>query len=232
MSTKLKAIIIDDEPFAIEGLKALLIENSDLEFVRSFENPLEAIVFLKTEKIDLMFLDIEMPELSGLDLLRSLETPPVTIITSANPQYALEGFELDVLDYLVKPISGERLTKAVSKAKEYIELRKNSSTSTTYLFLKCEKVIEKIMLEDILYIESLHNYVALHTKMKRYVTYNSLKKLEAELPEGKFVKIQKSFIVAINKISAVEDSHVLIEKVKLPISRSKKDEVLAMIRKG
>ncbi|MBK6523994.1 MAG: LytTR family transcriptional regulator [Sphingobacteriaceae bacterium] len=88
--------------------------------------------------------------------------------------------------------------------------------------MKCEKVIEKIMLEDILYIESLHNYVALHTKMKRYVTYNSLKKLEAELPEGKFVKIQKSFIVAINKISAVEDSHVLIEKVKLPISRSKK----------
>lgn len=230
--SKLKAIIIDDEPFAIEGLRSLLLENNDIEFIKAFENPLEAIKFLSSEKIDLMFLDIEMPELSGLDLLRKLENPPVTIITSAYPQYALEGFELDVLDYLIKPISTDRLAKAVAKAKEYIDLRKSSGNSSAHIFLKCEKVIEKIVFEDILYVESLHNYVAVHTKMKRYVTYNSLKNIEALLPQDKFLKIQKSFIVALNKISAVEDSNVVIEKVKLPISRAKKDEVLSMIRKG
>lgn len=230
--SKLKAIIIDDEPFAIEGLKSLLLENSDIEFKKAFENPLEAIQFLNIEKIDLMFLDIEMPELSGLDLLRKLENPPVTIITSAYPQYALEGFELDVLDYLIKPISTDRLAKAVSKAKEYIDLRKNSSTSTAHIFLKCEKVIEKIIFEDILYVESLHNYVAVHTKMKRYVTYNSLKNIEALLPQDKFLKIQKSFIVALNKIASVEDSNVVIDKIKLPISRAKKEEVMNMLKKG
>jgi len=228
---KLKAIIIDDEPFAIEGLKLLLLENSNVEFREAFENPLEAIGFLSKEKIDLMFLDIEMPELSGLDLLKKIEARPLTIITSAYPQYALEGFELDVLDYLIKPISSERLSKAVSKAKEYLDLRKNSAPSHAHIFIKCEKVIEKIMFDDILYVESLHNYVALHTKMKRFVTYNSLKNIEAMLPPQRFYKIQKSFIAALDKISAIEDSHVLVNGIKLPISRGKKDEILALLRK-
>jgi len=116
---KLKTIIIDDEPFALQGLKSLLLDHANIELIETFENPLEAIKFLTTEKIDLMLLDIEMPELSGLDLLKKVKDNPVTIITSAYPQYAIEGFELDVLDYLIKPISAERLNKAVSKAKEY-----------------------------------------------------------------------------------------------------------------
>ncbi|MDZ4664376.1 MAG: response regulator [Bacteroidota bacterium] len=146
------------------------MENADIEFIKAFEAPLEAIKFLANEKIDLMLLDIEMPELSGLDLLRNVKDHPVTIITSAYPQYAIAGFELDVLDYLIKPISAKRLTKAVSKAKEYIELRKNTTLSNDHVFIKCEKVIEKILFDDILYVESLHNYVALHTKMTRFVT--------------------------------------------------------------
>lgn len=228
--SKLKAIIIDDEPFAIEALKALLLENSDIEFIKAFEDPLEAIKFLAAEKVDLMLLDIEMPELSGLDLLRKVEDHPVAIITSAYPQYAIEGFELDVLDYLIKPISAERLSKAVSKAKEYLELRKATTPSKAHVFIKCEKVIEKILFDDILYVESLHNYVALHTKMKRFVTYNSLKNIEAMLPQDGFLKIQKSFIVSLSKISSVEDSNVVINNVKLPISRAKKEEVLSMIK--
>jgi len=228
---KIKTVIIDDEPFALEGLKSLLLDHANIELIETFENPLEAIKFLTTEKIDLMLLDIEMPELSGLDLLKKVKDNPVTIITSAYPQYAIEGFELDVLDYLIKPISAERLNKAVSKAKEYIALRKNTNVSNAHVFIKCEKVIEKILFDDIMYVESLHNYVALHTKMKRFVTYNSLKNIEELLPPDKFIKIQKSFIVAIDKISAIEDSNVVIEKVKLPISRAKKEEVLSLIRK-
>ncbi len=226
---KLSCIIIDDEPFAIESLKSLLKNCPDIEILNTFENPIDALKFIQSNNIDLIFLDIEMPELSGIDLLKKMENPPATIITSAYPQYAIQGFELDVLDYLIKPISNERLNKSILKAKEYLEVRKNKPSEKNFLFIKCEKVIEKIFTDDILYIESLHNYVAIHTENKKYVTYNSLKNIESMLPKNKFIKIQKSYIAAINKIDSLEGYTLSIKNLKLPISRSKKEEILQIL---
>lgn len=174
-----------------------------------------------------------MPKFNGLDFLRTLKKPPMVIITTAYPEYALEGFQLDVLDYLVKPIAFSRLLKACNKAKDFLELRQKAApkeeTNNGHFFIKCDGRHEKIFLHDLLLVEAANNYITLHTTGKSFLTYQTLKKMEEYLPASNFIKVHKSYIVAIDKISNINGNDIIIQKHTVPISRNYKDAVLGKV---
>jgi DNA-binding LytR/AlgR family response regulator len=232
MSDKLRTILVDDEPMASKGLAKYIEDVKFIELVAIYENAMDANEGLNDHKIDLMFCDIQMPKITGLQFLKTLKNKPITIITSAFPEYALEGFELDVIDYLIKPISFERFLKAANKAKEYFDLnndRRIQSVNEGFFFVKCDKKIEKVYFDEILYIESLHNYVAIHTLTKKLTAYLTLKNIEESVPPDKFIKVQKSFIVSLSKISGIEDDQVVVNSKHISISRTNKDEIIKTI---
>ncbi len=230
----LNTIIIDDEPLARKGLKEYIDDIEFLHLSGEFDNPLKALTVLDQEEVQLILLDIQMPKLSGLDFLKSLVHPPMVILTTAYPEYALEGFELDVLDYLVKPVSFNRFLKAVMKAKEYYDARKNMAshdqivreTNDDFIFIKADNKIVKIFYDDILFAEALQNYVAIHTAEKKYITYLTFKSAEESLPAEKFLKVHKSFIVQVAKVKSIEGNIIHIGNMEIPISRNMKDEVM------
>ena len=224
MPDKISTIIVDDEPLAQKGLKNYLDKVDYLALAGICENAYEAMEMLSKQPIDLMLLDIQMPGITGIQLLKSLDKKPLTIIISAYPDHALESYELDVIDYLIKPVSFERFTRAVRKAREFYNFRKGDcdNDALTYMFVKCIKNIEKVYIDDILYIESLHNYIAINTTNKKFISYQTLKNFQLLLPPNRFVKIQKSFIVAIDKIDAIENGKVNINGKLISISRSMK----------
>ena len=195
-----------NEPVARKILREFTAQVPFLELAGEFENAHKAKTFLHADHADLMFLDIEMPKLSGLDYLKRSTVDPLVILTTAFPEYALEGYELDIIDYLLKPIAFNRFLKPVQKAKEYNELRHSNTVvaNPTYLFVRSEKRIEKVELKDILYIESFGNYVNIHTGQKKIVAYLTLKGLESQLPAQEFIKIHQSFLVSFAHISAIE----------------------------
>lgn len=228
----MKALIIDDEPFAIKGLANYLKDISYIELVATCESAMEGLEVIQSQKIDLLFLDINMPKISGIELLRTLKQKPITIITSAHSEFALDGYELDVLDYIVKPIGFERFFKACNKAHDfwnYNKLKDIDTSNDDFIFVKCDKKIEKILLDDVLYIESLHNYVSIVNERGRFVTHITLKSLEEKLPKHRFLKIQKSFIISISKISKIESDKVYIKDKQIKISRINREETLKII---
>lgn len=231
MSKKLRTIIVDDEPVAIKGIRNLANEMPYLDVVGSFGNAMEALEFMNHNEVDLMFLDINMPKITGLELLRILKKKPITIITSAYREYALESFDLDVLDYLVKPISLERFTKACLKAKDFFEFSEYRvpSNNANYIFVNCDKKIEKVFFDDILFIESLNNYISIVTEREKLVTHLTLKSIEEILPKDRFLKVQKSFIVSLSKVKGIVDGEIVINEKIIPISRDKKKEILKII---
>lgn len=226
---KINCIIVDDEPLACKGLKEYIDEIDFLNLQGIYESALKAMN-ISVPSIDLIFLDIEMPGLSGMDFYQSFQNPPQVIFTTAYPQYALEGFNVNALDYLVKPISFDRFVKAALKAKEYFEIRLTHTVSTgteaDFFYIKANNKIEKIRLEDIYYAEALQNYVCIYTKEKKYTTYLTFKSLEEYLPADKFLKIHKSFIVALSKVDSLEAGHVNVLGQALPVSRNIKTEVM------
>ncbi len=228
---KMKCIIVDDEPVARKILREFTAQVPFLELAGEFENVAKTRAFLHSEQADLMFLDIEMPKMSGLDYLKRSTIDPLVILTTAFPEYALEGYELDIIDYLLKPIAFNRFSKAVQKAKEYNELRLGTPVVAhpSYLFVRSEKRIEKVELKEILYIESFGNYVNIHTESKKIVAYLTLKGLEAQLPANEFIKIHQSFLVSFSRISAIEGNQVIINQKSLPISRNYRDGVMQMV---
>lgn len=231
---KINCLIIDDEPIARQGLQEYIEEIEFLQLVGQAENPLRALDFLNQQTIDLIFLDIEMPKISGIEFLKTLKNPPLVIFTTAYPQYALKGFELDVLDYLVKPIAFERFIKAVYKSRDFLELKSKALDNqaikpSEYFFVKCDNKYEKITYQELLFGEALQNYVILHTASKKYITYLTLKNLEEQLPDNQFIKVHKSFIVAIDKIDHIEGNEITIQNRKIPISRTMREEVLQKI---
>jgi DNA-binding LytR/AlgR family response regulator len=228
---KMRCIIVDDEPVARKILREFTAQVPFLELAGEFENALKAKTFLHADHADLMFLDIEMPKLSGLDYLKRSTVDPLVILTTAFPEYALEGYELDIIDYLLKPIAFNRFLKAVQKAKEYNELRYSNTVvaNPTYLFVRSEKRIEKVELKDILYIESFGNYVNIHTGQKKIVAYLTLKGLESQLPAQEFIKIHQSFLVSFSHISAIEGNQVIINNKSLPISRNYRESVMQIV---
>jgi len=234
---KISCIIIDDEPLARKGLKEYITDIDFLHLAGEFDNPLKATELLSRGEVQLIFLDIQMPKITGIDFLKTLPNAPPVIFTTAYPQYALDGFELNALDYLVKPISFDRFVKAVLKAKEYYEIREKNKADTPassagYFFIKADNKLVKLFFDDILFAEALQNYVVIHTRDKKYITYLTFKSVEEYLPVDRFIKTHKSFIIAAEKTDSIEGNNIRIGTHDIPISRNLKEEVMERLLKG
>ncbi len=232
---KINCIIIDDEPLARKGLEEYISEVDFLHLAGTFDNPLKATELIGKGEVQLLFLDIQMPKITGLDFFKTLQHPPPVIFTTAYPQYALEGFEVNALDYLVKPISFDRFLKAAMKAKEYYEMREKNVAAageSDYFFIKADSKLVKIFFEELLFVEALQNYVTIHTIDKKYMTYLTFKSVEEYLPTDKFIKVHKSYIVAASRIDSIEGNDIRIGERHIPISRTQKDEVMEKLLKN
>ena len=231
----ISCIIIDDEPLARKGLREYISELDILELVAEFNDPVKAIKLLDEGNIQLVFLDIQMPKLTGLEFLRSRQHAPPVIFTTAFPQFALDGFELNAIDYLVKPISFERFLKAVMKVKEYYEIRQKNEVAEEgceYFYIKADNKLVRIRVDEIIFIEALQNYIAIHTTSRKYITYLTFKSIEDYLPADTFIKTHKSYIVSAPKIENIEGNEIHIANHVVPISRNNREEVLEKLLKG
>jgi DNA-binding LytR/AlgR family response regulator len=230
---KLNCLIIDDEPFARKGLEEHVQEIDFLNGVASCENALKAASYLNEQKIDLIFLDIHMPKVNGIDFLKALKNPPLTIFTTAYSNYALEGYTLDVIDYLVKPITFERFLKASQKAMEYFQLKtraeSNSAAATDYFFVRCDRKFEKVFFQDVSYIEGMQNYAVIHLTDRKLITYITLTSLENQLPKDQFLKVHKSFLISVPHVKAIEGDEIILENARIPMSRTLHDQVVQQI---
>lgn len=228
----LTCVIIDDEPLARECIANYVKEVDFLKLAGEGNNPLDLVQLMEAHAPDLIFLDIQMPVMNGIDFLKANSRVPMVIITTAYPSYALESFQLDVMDYLVKPIVFNRFFQAISKARDYHQLihRASGTTQTEdYIFLKCGHKFERINLDEILYIEALQNYVTVYTTKGKFITQLPLKNVEQNLSGKPFVRVHKSFIVSIAKIEAIENNDIILSKIKIPISRHYRDDVMERV---
>ncbi len=228
---KTKCLIVDDEPLAIEVIESYLHKLNNVEITAKCNSAIEAFEILQKKNIDLIFLDIQMPELTGLDFLKSIRNPPKVIFTTAHRKYAIDGFELDVVDYLLKPISFDRFLKALEKYFKSVEpgfkvISNNTPAENDYIYVKENKRAVKILFKEILYIESLKDYVIIHTETKNIISKIPISDLEEQLPTGRFLRIHRSFIVSVSKIDAFTSYSVDIGKKELTIGRTYKNSVL------
>lgn len=230
---KLNCVIVDDEYLAIEVLKVYCAQVENLSVQRTFKKPEEALEWLQENKTDILFLDIEMPKLNGFEVLAGLEQPPLVILTTAYQHFAVKAFDLEILDYLVKPIEFERFEKAVSRAAEYIALRKErkEEENDAYLLIKSDYKLNKVPFDSIQYIEGLGEYVKIYTPGKTYITLAAIKDLEQSLPEKGFVRTHKSYIVSIKNIVSYSKTEVKITgNIKLPVGRVFKKSFIEALR--
>ena len=235
----ISCIIIDDEPLARKGLKEYISDAGFLQLAGEFDSALKATKMLSEGNVQLIFLDIQMPKITGIEFFKTLQHAPPVIFTTAFPQYALDGYELNALDYLVKPISFDRFLKAAMKAKDYYEVRQKNLIETSqhdkkedFFFVKADNKLVKIFFEEILFVEALQNYVAIQTSAKKYITYLTFKSVEEYLSPDQFIKTHKSFIVAASKIDNIDGNDICIADYHIPISRSSKEEVMDKLLKG
>ncbi len=234
MSTKLSCIIVDDEPLARKGLANFIAKIPFLNLAASCNGTLQLMDELNQGRCDLLFLDIQMPEMTGIEFMRTLHSPPATIITTAYSDYALESYELPVIDYLVKPIPFERFLKGVNKAKDFYELKnfpKSGIPELEYFFIKCENRYEKIVFHELQFVQAMQNYVILHTEKKRYISYLTLKGVEEFLPESKFIKVNKSNIVSLSNVDHISGNELTIGTHTFHITPGYKDEILKNLLK-
>lgn len=225
----LNCLVVDDEPLARNLISDYVSKTPYLHLTGTAENAISAMKLLHENPIDLLFLDIQMPELTGINMLKVLQKKPMVVFTTAYSEYALESYELDVIDYLLKPITFERFLKATEKANQRskgIESPKApvviTSSTPPFVFVKDGTKLVKIMLKDILYVEGLKDYVTIHTTNQKIVSLQRLKTLEAQLPEDQFIRIHNSFIVSLNAIHAIHKGEVQVGKIRLPVSDSYK----------
>jgi len=230
---KLNCLIIDDEPIARKGLEEHVQEIEFLNCIASCENALKASTYLNEQKIDLLYLDIHMPKVTGIDFLKSLKNPPLAILTTAYSDYALEGYTLDVIDYLVKPITFERFLKASQKAMEFFQLKSNatkySASRADYFFVRCDRKFEKVFFRDVSYVEGLQNYAVIHLHDRKLITYITLTSLENQLPKDEFLKVHKSFLISVPHVKAIEGDELIIDEARIPISRNLREQVTHQI---
>lgn len=236
---KYNCLIVDDEHLARTLLENYVTKIPLLNLAGKCKNPLEAIKVMKETQIDILFLDIQMPEITGIDFLKTLSDPPVVILTTAYQEYALESYQFDVTDYLLKPFSFERLLKAVNKAVKLLELKNTSSNPSDdsitdsekqqFLNIKVDHKIRRIDINSISYIEGMKEYVVVYTDEGKFVTLESLKNLEEFLPEKQFIRIHKSYIASINKITALDGNQIYIDKILLPVGKVYKEKVIKKV---
>lgn len=223
----IRCLVVDDEELARALLKNYVARLPHLELAGECKNPLEAMAFLQQHPVDLLLLDIQMPELSGTEFLRTLPQRPLVIFTTAYADYALEGYELDVVDYLLKPFGFERFMQAVSKVSERLKGKSAAEVEKDFILVKSEHRLHRLRYEEIVYIEGMREYVAFHTHTgARILSLRSLKQLEAELPTDKFIRLHKSYIAAIQHITALEGNQVLVAGQKLPLGANYRELVL------
>ena len=229
---KLKCLIVDDKPLAIDLLADYVSKVYFLELMATTTNPLEGLTIVREQNIDLVFLDIQMPELNGIQFIKIAGKQCRIILTTAYSKYALDGYEHDVVDYLMKPIPFERFYRAAEKARQLIHSEKSSTATTEpsskeqpaeYLFVKTEHRIQKVNFRDILYIEALQNYISINTAEGRILSLLTMKKIEEQLPKKDFVRVHKSFIVGLRHISSVERSRIFIGDVIIPVGDNYRD---------
>jgi len=233
MLKDLHYMIVDDEPLAIDVIENYL-QRLEATHITKCGNAVEAFQLLQKKAIDCIFLDIEMPLLSGLDLLKSLKEPPAIIITTAYRDYAVEGFELEVTDYLVKPISFPRFMKALEKIAKTARPQKEDEPpagSKDHLFLKVDKKFIKVLIADILFIESLKDYVRVHTRDGAYITYQSLTEITDKLPADNFARVHRSYTIALDKINGIDGNCVDIAGKLIPVSRENRPNVFRKLGK-
>ncbi len=228
---KLKCIITDDEPIARKGLQSYVERIDFLELVGVCEDAIQLNNQLKSQQADLLFLDIEMPYMTGIELLNSLSNPPKVIITSAYAEYAIKGYDLEVSDYLLKPISFDRFLKAVNKVYDQL-LSSQTPVVRDYLFVKTSLKLEKIRFNDMRFIEGVENYVAIYTSEGKIITHTTLRTILQKLPPERFVQVHKSYLVNIDKIDSIEGNLLGIGKNKIPLSRTYKETALEIILKN
>jgi len=231
----MKCLVVDDEPLAIDILESYIKKFPEIELIGKCSNALEASEFLKNHKVDLMFLDIQMPEITGLEFMRSLTNPPLVVFCTAYSDFAVEGFELNAIDYLLKPVAFDRFSKTIERAKEYITLKRNDTVEAPdleneHIFIKSNQKQIKLSYDNILYVEAFADYVKLYTAEKRYVTLQTMKNMEQKLPKDKFIRVHRSFIVGIKYINSFNSSELEIGAVKIPVGKNYKDEFLLKLR--
>ena len=236
----MNCIAIDDEPLALNVIKNFCNDLKFINLIDTCTNAFDAINILNREKVDLIFLDIHMPNISGLEFIKSLRTPPMIIFTTAYSEHALQGFELNAIDYLVKPISFDRFLKAVNRAYELMHLMKNKKESTKaspesfspdYIMIKVEYSTVKVNFDDIRYIEGLKDYVKIYAGDRPHITKSTLKNIEQKLPSDRFIRIHKSYIVSIKHISKIENNRIIYGDKRIPVGDQYKDAFNMMLNK-
>jgi len=231
----IKCLVIDDEPRAREILRRYIKQVSTLTLVEECGNPIQAFTLLQQQPVDLLFLDIRMPQLNGNDFLKTLKHPPKVIFTTAFAEYALEGYELDVIDYLLKPIPFDRFLKAINKATQVsfpkidITVPVEEKKPGSFVYFRADRKMVKVMLSDILYVESMKDYVKVFSNAGIIITRQSMSSVEALLPEKEFMRIHRSFIVSLNRIKSFTPELIEIEKTELPVGRLYRNEVLKVL---
>jgi DNA-binding LytR/AlgR family response regulator len=239
----IRCLVVDDEPLALHILEDYISKMPFLQLVKATTNPIEALTMVQAAEADLVFLDVQMPELTGIQFLKIANGKAKVILTTAYPQYALEGYELDVVDYLLKPIAFDRFFKSVQKAQSIIqpvvakpqqvvvqaEPVQQDDFSTDFIFVKTEHKIQKVYLHDIMFIEGLKDYISIFTSAERIITLQGMKKMEDALPEKHFVRVHKSYIVALNKIDSIERSRIQIADKIIPVGDTYRDEFFRII---
>lgn len=229
----MKCAIIDDEPLARECIEGYVRQIDYLELIGTGNNPLELSKIQRHDQLDLVFLDIQMPVINGIDFLKSAPYDPMVIITTAYQSYALEGYQLDVIDYLVKPVTFKRFLTAVNKARDYHQLRTmhkvGDAGETNCFFVKCGHRYERIYFAEILFIEALQNYVTIYTVKEKYITLLNLKNVEEKLDNKGFIRVHKSYIVSIPKIDSIENNDIFVQKHRIPISRQYRENVIERV---
>jgi DNA-binding LytR/AlgR family response regulator len=232
---KIKCLVVDDEPLAAELVATHVVKMANLELVATCCNAFEANAVLQREDIDLLFLDIQMPRMTGWELLKTLPVRPLIVITTAYRDYAFESYEFDVLDFLLKPINFERFQKAIDKYHQRrtmpIEIPPSLSDSydLSYKYFKVNREMKKVFLKDILYIESLKDYVRIKTEKESLITYQRISYLEEKLPEDKFLRVHKSFIVAVDKVASLASNSVKVRDKEIPVGRNYKMNVVKLV---
>jgi len=226
---KIKCVLIDDEPLAIKVLQNYFTNFTDFEVVATFNNSLEALDFINSTPVDAVFLDINMPMMTGFELISLIENKTKVIITTAFREFAAESYDLDVLDYLVKPIPLPRFIKCINKITTEYNLKNNIKVETakgdSHIFIKVDKKMMKINIEEILFVEGMKEYIKVVTPDKTYITHKSLTSLSEELPGDRFLRIHKSYVIALNKVKSIEGNRVQIQSYNIPIGRNYSKEV-------
>ncbi|MEO1485652.1 MAG: LytTR family DNA-binding domain-containing protein [Bacteroidota bacterium] len=236
----MNCLIVDDEPLALSVMEAHLKEFKDLKVIGKCRSAVQAFELIEKHQIDLLFLDIEMPKLDGFSFLKSLKNPPLVVVTTAHRDYAIQGFELDVVDYLLKPISLKRMMQAISKARRMQNETKQdtntvaqeTTTANPFIFIRSERENVKVELDSILYVESLKNHVKVVTPSKSYITLVSMSQMETKLPGSSFLRVHRSFLINKSKITQYTHTYLTLDRKSIPIGKIYRDKVVEELEKN